>query len=137
MSKGLPTVSKYMTSQPHTSESNTTLKEAINLMAKQNIRHLPVTKQGDLTGIVSEHDLKLASGLQGVDPNVTTIGDIYHTHVFTVNPDAPLDEVVAEMAQRRIGSAIVLQNHHIVGILTSVDVCEALKDILEVRFHTH
>jgi acetoin utilization protein AcuB len=52
---------------------------------------------------------------------------------YTVSPDTPLDQVVAMMAEHKYGCAVVMQNHHLVGIFTTVDVCRALSDLLHTR----
>jgi acetoin utilization protein AcuB len=52
------------------------------------------------------------------------------TNVYTVGPDAPLDVVVAEMAEHKYGSAIVTNGPTIEGIFTTVDACRALVDAL-------
>ena len=52
---------------------------------------------------------------------------------YKVPPDAPLDQVCAEMASKRLGSAIVVENGQVVGILTTVDVCSALAQLLQSR----
>jgi CBS domain-containing protein len=48
-------------------------------------------------------------------------------------PEAPLDEVVAEMGARKYGSAVVMQNDKVVGIFTTVDVCRAFAELLHSR----
>ncbi|MFM2420592.1 MAG: hypothetical protein RL385_5315, partial [Pseudomonadota bacterium] len=53
-----------------------------------------------------------------------------------VSPDAPIDEVVGEMAAKKFGSAVVQQNHKVVGIFTTVDVCKAFAELLHGRL-TH
>jgi len=40
--------------------------------------------------------------------------------VYTVTPDAPLDEVVREMASHKYGSVIVVDHGHVVGIFTTI-----------------
>jgi uncharacterized protein YjaG (DUF416 family) len=37
------------------------------------------------------------------------------------------------MASKKYGSAVVEQNHKIVGIITTVDICQALADLLHSR----
>jgi acetoin utilization protein AcuB len=51
--------------------------------------------------------------------------------VYSVAPDAPLEEVVAEMGERKYGSAVVMENNKVVGIFTTVDVCRAFAKILQ------
>jgi CBS domain-containing protein len=42
--------------------------------------------------------------------------------------------VVAEMAARHIGSAIVLRHGRLVGVFTAVDACRLLAEFLRDRF---
>jgi acetoin utilization protein AcuB len=52
---------------------------------------------------------------------------------YSVSPDTPLDEVAHTMASEKFGSAVVVQNGHVVGVFTTVDACRALGDLLETR----
>jgi len=137
MSKAEPTIQKYMTTTPFSIESKETLKTAADLMAKQQIRHLPVTDKGALIGLVSDRDIKFALGLAGIDPKSLPVIDICHEDPYKVDPDSPLSEVATVMAEKHYGSALVVQNGKLVGIFTTVDACRALNDILQMRFHSH
>jgi acetoin utilization protein AcuB len=53
--------------------------------------------------------------------------------VYSVSPDAPLDEVVGEMGQRKYGSAVVMQHEKVVGMFTTTDVCRAFSELLHSR----
>ena len=50
-------VSSVMTRHPVTLEEDATLLDAAILMARRGIRHIVVTRDGNLTGVVSERDL--------------------------------------------------------------------------------
>jgi CBS domain-containing protein len=56
-----------------------------------------------------------------------------NSEVYTVWPEAALDATVLEMASRKYGSAVVTQNNKVVGVLTAVDVCRALGELLQTR----
>ena len=55
------------------------------------------------------------------------------TEVYSVSPDAPLDEVVEAMAKHKYGCAVVMQNNHVVGVFTTVDVCRSFGELLRTR----
>lgn len=133
MSKAIPTVSKFMTTTPLTVERTTTLAKAANLMREHSIRHLPVMNGDTLLGIITERDITFASSFTLVDPEKVTVHGAMAEELYTVGPDTPLDEVVATMAQRKYGSAIVVQNKHVVGVFTTVDVCRAFSELLSTR----
>jgi acetoin utilization protein AcuB len=45
---------------------------------------------------------------------------------YTVAPDAPLEEVATRMADRKLGSALVVDRGSVVGLFTTVDALRAL-----------
>ncbi len=138
MSKAEPTIQKFMTYQPQSIGQDKTVQEAQKVMKESQIRHLPVTgENGKLLGIVSDRDVKMALGLVDANPKLLLVKDICHDHPYQVSPEAPLHEVAEEMATHRYGSALVVQNGKLVGIFTTVDVCKALAEILQTRFHGH
>jgi len=136
MTKPIPTIQKYMTPTPHSIGAEQTLAHAHAVMAKHGIRHLPVLHGGKLLGVVTDRDLHLVESLKDVDPKLLTVSDAMSEDVYAVAPDAPLDEVVGTMAEKKLGSAVVLQNGKIVGIFTTVDVCIALADLLHSRLRS-
>lgn len=133
MSKGIPTIQRYMTTTPLSVGPNETLARAASVMRDNQIRHLPVTEEERLVGIITERDVALVTSLAGVDPTTEAVKAAMNTSVFTVTPDAPLDQVAAEMASGKFGSAIVVQNHRVVGVVTTVDICRALSELLRSR----
>jgi acetoin utilization protein AcuB len=83
--------------------------------------------------MLTQRDLALVETLKDVDPRNVKVEDAMSTEVYTVSPDAALDEVVGEMAEKKYGSAVVVSNQKVVGIFTTVDVCAALADLLHSR----
>ena len=102
-------------------------------MREHKIRHLPVLEGGRLVGMITLRDLHLVETLKDVDPKKITVEDAMSSTVYAIVPDAPLDEVAAEMAEHKYGSAVVMQNNKVVGIVTTVDVCRALAELLRGR----
>jgi acetoin utilization protein AcuB len=133
VSKPIPTIQKYMTTSPHTIGSDQTIAKAASVMSEYHIRHLPVLRGGRLLGVISDRDVKLVESFRDVDPNKTTVDEAMTEQPYAVEPDAPLDEVVRTMAEKKLGSAVVMQNHKVVGIFTTVDVCRALSELLQTR----
>ena len=62
--KTMPMIQKVMTPMPHTIGSDISLKKAMEMMREFRIRHLPVQKGGQLVGILSDRDIKLASSFK-------------------------------------------------------------------------
>jgi len=132
-SRPIPPVRKFMTTSPHTIGADQTMARAHEVMRKHRIRHLPVLVAERLVGVLSDGDLNLVETLRDVDPQRVKVEEAMTDQVYTVSPDAPVDEVVKEMARHKYGSAIVLDNHRVVGVFTTIDACQAFAEML----HTH
>lgn len=135
MSKAMPKISKYMTTTPHAINSESTVHEALQVMEKERIRHLPVMKNQKVLGIISDRDIKSVFAFAGANPKTIKVGDICADYPYMTQPDALINEVATEMAAKKFGSALVLDNGKLVGIFTATDACQALSDICQQRFH--
>lgn len=133
MTKAIPSVHKYMTSTPHSIGVDQTLAKAHEMMRKHRVRHLPVLKGGALVGILTERDLHLVETLKDVDPQKVLVEEAMNSTVYSVSPEALLDEVVGTMASEKYGCAVILDRGHVVGIFTTVDVCRAFGELLNTR----
>jgi len=133
MTKPIPTVQKYMTTSPHTIDADQTLARAHAVLREHKIRHLPVLRDGNLVGMITQRDMALAEALISADSSLVLVEDAMSREAYSVSPDAPLDEVVSELAAHKYGSAVIIQNGKVVGILTLVDVCTAFAELLNGR----
>lgn len=124
------TIHRFMTSTPHTITARQTLAEAHQAMRDRGVRHLPVVEDGKLVGVVSQRDLYLLETLRGVDVGRELVEEAMSDEPFVVGPDAPLEEVAEVMANRKHGSALVVERSTVVGIFTSTDALRALVSIL-------
>src|ERR1700753_3602523 len=128
MSKPIPAVQKYMTTCPHTSREDPPMTLAHRLMRENRVRHLPVLRGAKVVGVVSDRDLNMVETLKDVDPHKVLVSEAMSQAPYLVSPEAPLDEVVSEMAAKKYGSAVVTQHDKVVGIFTTVDACRAFAD---------
>lgn len=133
MSKPIPTVQKYMTTSPVTISKDQTIAFAANVMREHRIRHLPVLDGGAIAGLLSARDVALIESLAGVDPRTLRVEEAMSQAPYTTAPDTPVNEVAASMAQHKYGAAVVVQNGHVVGVFTTVDVCRTLAEVFAER----
>jgi acetoin utilization protein AcuB len=125
-----------MTTSPHTIGVDQPLSQAHAMMSKYKIRHLPVLSGGKLVGVLTDRDLHLVETLKDVDPDKVAVDDAMTPNPYSVTPHQPLDEVAADMAEHKYGCAVVLDNGHVVGMLTTVDLARVLAELLRQRHHT-
>lgn len=122
-----------MTRVVHTIAPETTLREAWAVMQRHHVRHLPVTWDGAVAGIVSDRDLLLRGALDA-EGRLTFAEDAKATaamtaHPISVLPSATVSKLAALMVQHRIDSVpIVSPSGALVGLVTSVDLLELLME---------
>jgi acetoin utilization protein AcuB len=133
MSKSIPQIKKYMTTDVQTIGDQQPMSIAHGMMREQGIRHLPVLHQGKVVGILTDRDLRLVETLRDVDPTKVAVSEAMTPDPYVVAPDAALDEVVSTMAAKKYGSAVVSDHGHVVGIFTTVDACRAFAELLTTR----
>ncbi len=131
--KAIPTISKYMSTTPHTIGAEQSLAKAEQFMSKHQIRHLPVLSGGQLVGILSDRDVKLVESFKDVNPELVTVEDAFTPDPYITSPEANLSEVCAEMALHKYGCALVCDNKKLVGIFTWVDALNAFNELLSTR----
>jgi len=122
----VPPIERYMTITPHTIGAEEPLDRAMEVMKTHGIRHLPVLRDTRLVGIVSDRDLQVLAAIRGLDRSDLTVADAMTSDVITVAPDVGLDKVATLMAERKAGSAVIMQDQRVVGIFTTVDGMAAL-----------
>lgn len=128
MNRDIPTVGDYMTPGAYVVASHETVSSAKSLMKEYGVRHLPVTTDGKLVGIVSDRDLAEAQALRARD---AWVEEAMTAKPLTTGPGALLNVVARHMVKRKCGSAIVIDKDRIVGVFTTTDAMEALADALE------
>lgn len=133
MSKPIPPVQKYMSTTPTTIAPEAPIADAHSVMRESHIRHLPVCHDGDVVGLLSEGDLYRAESLRGAVASKLKVKDVMTAKPYMVKPSSPLDEVVTEMARSKVGSAVVVDNHRVVGLFTATDALGALAELLHTR----
>jgi acetoin utilization protein AcuB len=106
------------------------------LMRKHKIRHVPVQRDGQVVGIVSERDLHRWSSQVTPDRNDSrvTAAEVMASDPYLATFDTPLSQVAAQMSRRRIGSALIVRHGKLAGILSAMDVCRILAAVLDAEF---
>jgi CBS domain-containing protein len=104
-------------------------------MARERIRHLLVTDAGGaLVGIVTDRDIRLNLPSQATSLSVweinylllnLTVERVMTRSVVTVGPDRPARDAARLMLDRKIGALPVLDDGHLVGIITETDIVRA------------
>jgi acetoin utilization protein AcuB len=131
----LPTLLAVMTPFPHAVHAEDEVATARAMMDQHGIHHLPVLRDGRLAGIVSARDVSLAGDvLERSQGGVgMPVWAICTRDPYVVEIDTRLDVVAEEIANRHIGSALVVKHGKLAGIVTTTDLCRALAEVLRTR----
>lgn len=98
---------------------------AAQTMLWNHIRHLPVLREGEVVGVISDHDLHLHGTVtpgskRSAQP---TCREVMHVPAETIAPDATIGEAAALLRARKIGCLpVVDSDHKLVGMITTSDV---------------
>ena len=94
---------------------DSTVFDAIQLMADKNIGALLVTKDGKLVGIISERDYTRKVMLKGRSSKDTPVRDILSGVIVHVTPEHTVDECLRLMTEHRVRHLPVLEAEKIAG----------------------
>ena len=113
----------------------TTVYEALNLMAEKNIGALLVLEGDSLKGIFSERDYARKIILKGKSSRKIPVEEIMSSQVVCVRPNQNIDECMALMTDKRIRHLPVIESEKLVGMISIGDVVRAV--ISEQEFVIH
>ena len=124
-------VSDLMSTDLVTLTEDETLAHAQRCMARGRIRHLPVTRNGKLVGLLTHRDLLAASFsiFAEVDRSeqrrifgTVPVVEAMHRDVVTVRPDLSVREAARILLKNKYGCLpVVTESGELVGILTEAD----------------
>jgi acetoin utilization protein AcuB len=116
-----------------------TLRDAIDLLRSKRIRHLPIVEAQKLVGIVTDRDVKRAtpSVIAGVDRDeydnsllTIKVAQLMTREPITVPRQSALKAAVEIFINRKVGALPVVDEGHLVGILTEIDILRVAYDLL-------
>ena len=121
-------LNEIMTPDPVTLAPDVPLKNAGELMRERRIRHIPVTRDGRLEGLITQRDLLAAAS---AEDDYSTVADVMRTHVYTVSEDDDMRGAALKMQKHKIGCLPVVADGLLVGIVTDSDYVALAINLLE------
>lgn len=104
----------------------TTVLDAIKMMAEKNVGALLVTKDGKLSGILSERDYTRNVVLKGRSSKDTSVREIISGRVVTVSPDHTVEECMRLMTEHRVRHLPVVVGNKILGVISIGDLVNTI-----------
>ena len=108
------TVADLMTRQLVTLAEDDDLTQAERLLARGRIRHLPVTRDRRLVGLITHRDLLRAAH----QPTPVPAHQVMTRELVTVTSDTPLAAAARRLLEGKLGCVPVVDGDELVGLLT-------------------
>ena len=123
-------IKHFMAASAHAIGHDQTLPFAHERMQQWGVRQLPVLDGGVLVGVISERDIALVEAIAPSEATTTTVEEAMSSEPYAVAPDADIAQVTQHMAEHRYSCAIVMDNHKVVGVFTTIDALTLLSGLL-------
>lgn len=128
MDPSLVTVDRIMTSPLLTINADRPMLDASHVMEANHVRYLCVAEEGAIVGVISVRDLARyfvdseGGPLRDLDNVYRPLSVLMRTTIETIASERTVLEAAQTMAEKRIGSLLVLEAGEMVGIVTETDV---------------
>ncbi len=107
---------------------DTTVLQALQLMAERNISAVLVMEGERLAGIFTERDYARKVVLKGLASKDTRVGDLMTANVLTVSPSHTIDDCMGIMTKNHVRHLPVVDHGKLVGLISIGD---AVKSVME------
>ncbi len=131
MDRSVP-VKDSMTVNVITAKPKDSVTEIADIMVKNGIGSVVITKGEKPVGIICERDLLDKVISSDLKPSEVTAESVMVTDLITIGPSADMLDAMRRMIDNDIGHLPVIENGKLVGIVTVQDVLEVTPQILEI-----
>lgn len=101
---------------------NASIRNAAMQMREMDIGMLPVEKDGDIIGTVTDRDITIRATAQGCDPDKTQVSEVMSNEIYTCIEDDDLQQAAKIMERHQIRRLMVQDdNGKFVGMLALAD----------------
>jgi len=111
-----------MTEDPRSVATSASVVEAARIMREAHIGSLPVTDGEQLVGMITDRDITTRVVAEAVDPQTTSVGDVYSRDVIRVEADEDDEEAVELMARHQVRRLPVVEDGRLIGIVAQADI---------------
>lgn len=112
----------------HSVSPDSTVLQALELMAHKNISAVLVMEGQRLVGIFTERDYARKVVLRGLASKDTRVGDLMTQNILTISPSHSVDDCMNIMTNNHVRHLPVVSSGTIVGI---VSIGDAVKSVIE------
>jgi acetoin utilization protein AcuB len=121
-------IKRRMAKQLITISPDATVLDAVHLLHKHGIRHLPVVDDGRFNGFIADSDLKQILLLP--NGNEMPLAEFMNKSPLTIGPEESMEDAARIMYSNRIGGLPVVEGGKLVGIITVGDILAEFIEIM-------
>lgn len=111
-----------------TTTPETSVFEALKLMAEKDIGAMPVMEGKQVVGIFSERDYARKVILKGRSSKKIPVREIMSTRLVLITPDQTTEQGLALMSEKHVRHLPVMQDQELVGFLSIGDLVKSIID---------
>jgi CBS domain-containing protein len=111
-----------MTEAPETVDAKMNAADAAAKMRSEDVGALPVVRDDQLVGLVTDRDLVVRVIAERQDPTDVQVGDLATKSPITIGPDEKLSAARELMEQHKVRRLPVVKEQRLVGILSLGDI---------------
>jgi len=106
--------------------SDSSVYDAVKLMAEKSIGSLLVMDDDKLVGIVTERDYARKVILEDKSSRNAAVNEVMTRKVLCVSPERTVDECMALMTEQRARHLPVLEHKQVIGVISIGDLVKAM-----------
>jgi CBS domain-containing protein len=122
---GFILVRDIMAQNIKTVKTDDTVLSAVQKMNKFDIGSVIVVSSGRAVGIITEKTIMQRIVEPRMDAGTVWAKDIMSSPLYTIEPNADIEEAAKMMAERKITRLPVMENDKLVGLISSTDIVKA------------
>jgi CBS domain-containing protein len=104
------------------------ITDVAHMMRQLDIGSLPVVRDGQLIGIITDRDIAIRVVADGLDPHMETAERHMSRDPIVASPDWPVEQAAQLMAREQIRRLPVAENGRLVGYLALGDLAAQNRD---------
>jgi CBS domain-containing protein len=120
-----------------TVDAEATVREAVAIMDEHEIGCLVIVQDEAPVGIITERDMLRRVLLKTKDTSITKVSDIMSTPLVLGKPQMRVQEAVRLMVEKKIKKLPIMQNSHLVGLLTLTDLARSVAYLKHIVSKLH
>ena len=110
-----------------------TVFDALKMMADKDVGALLVVDEEKLVGILSERDYARRIILKDKSSKTTSVGDLMTRNVLYISPEKTVEDCMVIMASKHVRHLPVLEDGNLIGLISSTDV---VRNIISAQQNT-